>query len=150
MARVAALPHRSPGSNKDRANQSPRDVAEFERGDRDGLYGQGDHNDNNRPDTGDGSNEAVDNRAAGTSDRCNQGPRSGDAGCVSVNDRVGARGAGADGDLRWRGFTDQGGYGQGQRAHSMWWNARTRRCLNRVVRDGRGQRLEPIAEGNCL
>jgi hypothetical protein len=150
IAGVAALAHKSHESNKDRATQSPQDVAEFERGYRDGLYGQGYHNYNNRPDFSDGYSKGSEKRSAETGYRSNQAPHSGYAGCVNVNDLVGARGASADGELRSRGFTDKGGYQQAGRAHSMWWNAGTRQCLNMTVRDGRVERLEPIAEGNCL
>jgi hypothetical protein len=150
IAGVAALAHKSHESNKDRANQSPQEVAEFERGYRDGLYGQGYHNYNNRSDYSDGYNKGAERRAVETSYRSPQGHHSGYAGYVNVNDLVGARGSSADGELRARGFVDKGGYQQAGRAHSMWWNAGTRQCLNMTVRDGRVERLEPIAEGNCL
>jgi hypothetical protein len=150
IAGVAALAHKSHESNKDRATQSPQDVAEFERGYRDGLYGQGYHNYNNRPDFSDGYSKGSEKRSAETGYRSNQAPHSGYAGCVNVNDLVGARGASADGELRSRGFTDKGGDQQSGRAISMWWNARTRQCLNMVLRDGRVERLDPIAEGHCL
>ena len=54
LAGVAVLAHKSHENQKDRATQSPQDVAEFERGYRDGLYHQGYHNYNNRPDYSDG------------------------------------------------------------------------------------------------
>jgi hypothetical protein len=150
IAGVAALAHKSHESQKDRAAQQPQDVADFERGYRDALYAQGYHNYNNRPDYSDGYNKGSEKRAAETGYRSNQGHHSGYTGYVNVNDLVGARGASADSELRARGFVDKGGYQQSGRAHSMWWNARTRQCLNMSVRDGRVERLEPIIENNCL
>jgi hypothetical protein len=150
LAGVAVLAHKSHESQKDRAAQSPQDVADFERGYRDALYNQGYHNYNNRPDYSDGYSKGSEKRAAETGYRSNQGQHSGYAGYVNVNDLVGARAAGADSDLRARGFVDKGGYKQGERAFSKWWNGGTRQCLNMVVRDGRVERLESIVEGNCL
>lgn len=150
MVGVAALAHKSHESQKDRAAQSPQDVAEFERGYRDGLYNQGYHNYNNRPDYSDGYNKGSEKRAAETGYRSNQGHHSGYSGYVNVNDLVGARGSSADSDLRSRGFVDKGSYQQSGRAVSIWWNARARQCLNMSVRDGRVDRLESIAENNCL
>ena len=45
---------------------------------------------------------------------------------------------------------DKGGFKQGDRAFSMWWNGGTRQCLDMVVRKGRVERLESIIENNCL
>jgi hypothetical protein len=150
IAGVAVLAHKSHESEKDRAAQSPQDVADFERGYRDGLYNQGYHNYNNRPDYSNGYNKGSEKRTVETSYRSNQGQHSGYAGYVNLNDLIGAKGAGADGDLRARGFTQKGGYQQDGRAISMWWNGSTRQCLNMAVRDGRVERLEPIVENNCL
>jgi hypothetical protein len=150
IAGVAVLAHKSHEAQKDRAEQAPQDVAEFERGYRDALYAQGYHNYSNRPDYSDGYNKGSEKRAAETRYRSTQGQHSGYAGYVSVNDLVGARGSSADGELRARGFVDKGGYQQSGRAYSMWWNARTRQCLNMTVRDGRVEHFESIVEGNCL
>jgi hypothetical protein len=147
---VAALAHKSYENNKDRASQSPQDVAEFERGYRDGLYHQGFHNYNNRNDYSDGYQKGQEARSSETAYRSNQGYHSGNSAYVNVNDLVGARGNSADDALRARGFSGKGGYKQDDRAFSMWWNGGTRQCLNMVVREGRVERLESINENNCL
>jgi hypothetical protein len=125
-------------------------VAEFERGYRDGLYHQGYHNYNKRSDYSDGYQKGQEARDSETAYRSNQGYHSGYASYVNVNDLVGARAAGAESDLRARGFADKGGYKQGDRAISMWWNGSTRQCLNMVVREGRVERMESIDQNNCL
>lgn len=147
---VAALAHKSHENDKDRNEQSPQDVAEFDRGYRDGLYHQSYHNYNNTSNYSDGYQRGSEKRATETSYRSDQGYHSGNAGYVNVQDLVGARGSSVDDELRRRGFVNKGSYTQGERAISMWWNGSTRQCLSMTVRDGRAQRLESIVEGNCL
>ncbi|MCM8613110.1 hypothetical protein [Accumulibacter sp.] len=48
-----------------------------------------------------------------------------------------------------RGFTDGGGYQQGEKPFTTWWNERTRQCVQAVTRDGRIRRFESLSEGNC-
>jgi hypothetical protein len=79
---VAALAHKSHENNKDRASQSPQDVAEFERGYRDGLYHQGFHNYNNRSDYSDGYQKGQEARSSETAYRSNQGYHSGNSAYV--------------------------------------------------------------------
>lgn len=147
---VAALAHKSHENSKDRAQQSPQDVAEFDRGYRDGLYHQGFHNYNNTQDYNNGYQKGSEKRDAETSYRPSSGYHSGTARYVNVNDLIGARGSSADEAMRSRGFVGKGGYQQSGRAISTWWNASTRQCLNMAVRDGRVESLSPIAENSCL
>ncbi|MGL6111594.1 MAG: hypothetical protein ACRC2B_16000 [Rubrivivax sp.] len=149
IAGVAALAHKSHENQKDRATQSPQDVAEFERGYRDGLYNQGYHNYNNRPDYSSGYTQGNEKRASETSYRSNQGHHSGYAGYVNVNDLVGARASSADDELRSRGFRNTSGYKANERAYSYWWNGNTRQCLNAAVHDGRVESLTAAAEDYC-
>jgi hypothetical protein len=149
IAGVAALAHKSHENQKDRASQSPQDVAEFERGYRDGLYSQGYHNYNNRPDYSDGYNKGSEKRGFETSYRSNQGHHSGYAGYVNVNDLVGARAAGAESDLQARGFRNTSGYKANDRAYTYWWNASTRQCLNAAVYGGRMESLQSTGEAYC-
>ncbi len=74
---VAALAHKSHDNNKERANLSPEEVADFERGYRDGLYHQGYHNYNNRRDYSDGYQKGQEARSSETAYRSNQGYHSG-------------------------------------------------------------------------
>lgn len=149
LAGVAVLAHKSHESEKDRATQSPQDVAEFERGYRDGLYNQGYHNYNNRPDYSSGYTKGNEKRTAETGYRSNQGHHSGYAGFVNVNDLVGARAAGAESDLQARGFRNTSGYKANDRAYTYWWNGSTRQCLNAAVYDGRMESVQSTAETYC-
>ena len=149
LAGVAVLAHKSHESQKDRAAQSPQDVAEFERGYRDGLYNQGYHNYNNRPDYSDGYSNGNEKRTAETSYRSNQGHHSGYAGFVNVNDLVGARAAGAESDLQARGIRNTSGYKANDRAYTYWWNGSTRQCVNAAIRDGRVESIQTTGETYC-
>lgn len=145
---TAALAHKSHDNDKDRSKQSPQQVAEFDRGYRDGLYHQGYHNYNNTRDYSDGYQRGTEKRDAETSYRSGHGRHSGYSSYVNVQDLVGARASSAD-ELRARGLVTRGGYQDGSRAVSMRWNDRTRQCLSMVVRDGRVKKLEPIDNHNC-
>lgn len=147
---VAALAHKSHENHKDRARQSPQQVAESDRGYRDGLYHEGYHNYNTSEDYSTGYQRGREKRAAETGYRPSDGHHSGNASYVNVRDLVGARGSSADSELSARGFVTKGGHKDGERAVSMWWNRSTRQCLNMVVRGGRVKKLDPIFEGNCL
>jgi hypothetical protein len=146
---VAALAHKSHDNDKDRASQSPQDVAEFERGYRDGLYHQNYHNYNNRREYSDGYQKGQEARYAETSYRSNQPQHSGYHAYVNVNDLVGARAAGAESDLRSRGFRNTSGYKANDRAYTYWWNGNSRQCLNVAVYDGRMESIQSTAESYC-
>lgn len=146
---VAALAHKSHDNDKDRASQSPQDVAEFERGYRDGLYHQGYHNYNNRREYGDGYQKGQEARSAETGYRSNQGHHSGYSSYVNVNDLVGARASGADDELRARGFRNTSGYKANDRSYTYWWNGNTRQCLNAAVYDGRIEALSATSDSYC-
>ena len=93
---VAALVHKSHENGKERAKQQPQDVAEFERGYRDGLYHQGFHNYNNAADYASGYQKGAEKRDAETSYRPGSGYHSGTASYVNVQDLVGAPGEAQD------------------------------------------------------
>ena len=146
---VAALAHKSQDNNKERANLSPEEVADFERGYRDGLYHQGYHNYNNRRDYSDGYQKGQEARSSETAYRSNQGYHSGYSAYVNVNDLVGARAAGAESDLQSRGFRNTSGYKANDRAYTYWWNGNTRQCINVAVHDGRMESIQSTAESYC-
>ncbi len=146
---AAALAHKSHENDKDRSKQSPQQVAEFDRGYRDGLYHHGYHNYSNTRDYSDGYQRGSEKRDAETSYRSDRGHDSGYSSYVNVQDLIDARGSSADSELRARGFAPRGGYQDGNRAVSMWWNQSTRQCLSMVVRDGRVNKLDAIDENNC-
>lgn len=146
---VAALAHKSHENDKDRASQSPEELADFERGYRDGLYHQGYHNYNNRRDYSDGYQKGQEARASETSYRSNQGYHSGYAAYVNVNDLVGARAAGAENDMQARGFRNTSGYKANDRSYTYWWNANTRQCVNAAVHDGRVEAITSAGAEYC-
>jgi hypothetical protein len=146
---VAALAHKSHERDENK-HRTAEQVAEYERGYRDGLYHQPYHDYNRSASYVDGYNAGQQKREAETSYRSPHGHHSGHAPYVNLNDLVGARASSADSELRQRGFTDRGGYKSGSKAFGTWWNASTRQCVQAVVSDGRLQALKPIYEGNCL
>lgn len=149
IAGVAALAHRSHERDEDK-HKSEQQVAEYERGYRDGLYHQPYHDYNQSQSYVDGYNAGQQKRDAETSYRSLSGYHSGRTAYVPLNDLVGSRATYMDDDLRKRGFARKGGYQSGNAAYSTWWNVATRQCVQGVVADGRIQSLNPIGEGNCL
>lgn len=146
---VAMLAHRS--HERDEAKHAnEQQVAEYERGYRDGLYHQPYHDYSRSQSYVDGYHAGQQKRAAETSYRSPSGYHSGQASYVAVNDLIGARGSSMDDAFRQRGFVQKGGYQSQGQAVSMWWNVNTRQCLSVIVSDGRVQNISPIVEGNCL
>lgn len=146
---VAALVHRS-HERDERQHGNQQQVAEYERGYRDGLYHQPYHDYNRSQAYVDGFNAGQQKRDAETRYRSPYGQHSGQTAYVWLNDLVGARGSSADDTLRQRGFVDKGGYKSNNQTFSTWWNARTRQCMQVVVGDGRVRSINAMVEGNCL
>jgi hypothetical protein len=144
---VAALAHNS--HQRDNKYNDPASMAEFDRGYRDGLHHERYHNRNDSSGYSDGYNAGQRERDEQTSHRSDDGRYSGYHPYVNLNDLVGARAAGADSDLRNRGFRDTGGFKQGDRSYVTWYNQNTHQCVNAITRDGRIDRFEDINEGNC-
>ncbi len=148
IAGVAFLAHRSHERDEDK-HKNEQQVAEYERGYRDGLYHQPYHDYNRSQSYVDGYNAGQQKREAETSYRSPHAYHSGQASYVPLNDLVGARAQYMDDDMRKRGFVRKGGWQTGNAAYSMWWNGSTRQCIQGVVSDGRIQSVNPIVEGNC-
>ncbi len=66
-----------------------------------------------------------------------------------MDDLVGSRASSADSALRSRGFTDTGGYKQGNKSFVTWYNPGTHQCIQSVTKDGRIKHIDSINEGNC-
>ena len=145
---VAALAHKSHERDQDKHND-PQQVAEYERGYRDGLYHQPYHDYNRTQSYVDGYNAGQQKREAETSYRSPSGYHSGQVAYVPMNDIVDVRGSSLDGLMRERGFVQRGGYQTGNQAITTWWNSGTRQCMQAIVSDGRVQRLNSLYEGNC-
>ncbi|WP_298833079.1 hypothetical protein [uncultured Piscinibacter sp.] len=145
---VAALAHRSHERDQEK-HKNEQQVAEYERGYRDGLYHQPYHDYNRSPSYVDGFHAGQQKRDAETSYRSPYGHHSGHAAFVNLNDLVGSRGSSADDALHRRGFVSMGGYKSGSRSFSTWWSASTRQCVQAVTADGRIQAIHLLYEGNC-
>lgn len=145
---VAALAARS-HQREDKHNQNEQNVAEHDRGYRDGLHHESFNNYNNSQAYVDGYNTGQQQRSEETNHRHHHNQRQGYVTPVSLDDLVGARAASADSELTNRGFRSTGGYNEGNRAIATWYNAGTHQCMQVVTRDGHIKRIESIFEGNC-
>ncbi len=70
---------------------------------------------------------------------------SGGGGSVDVSDLVGAKAAGVQSDLQSRGFHNVDSFESGNNAKgTIWWNGRTRQCLQMITADGRADSITDI------
>jgi hypothetical protein len=72
------------------------------------------------------------------------GEGGGGGGAVAFGDLVGARAAGAESDLEARGFRAVDNFTSGNDRISIWWNGRTRQCLQMITVDGRANSVTDI------
>jgi hypothetical protein len=140
IAGVAALSHKSHHRDDQEYNDS-QSYAEFERGHRDGLMAHSFADYNNSKQYRDGYQSGVnergyqsgyrsDNRSYQTSSYRSVTP-------VYVDDLQGARASGALSDLEGRGFRSVDSFQSGSNgAGTVWWNGRTRQCVQVITVDG--------------
>jgi uncharacterized protein with FMN-binding domain len=133
----------------DKYEDDSKSMAEFDRGYKDGLHHASYHNYQNTTAYSDGYNQGQVQREEETRHHSNSGYHSSYQSYVSLDGLVGARASGADTELRARGFSDTGGYKQGDKSFVTWWNASTRQCVQAVTKDGRIKNIQAINEGNC-
>jgi hypothetical protein len=139
IAGVAALSHKSHHRN-DQEYADSQSYAEFERGHRDGLYNHAFHDYNNSQQYRDGYGSGVQERGYQSQYRSgayyDRGARSAPQ-PVYFEDLVGARAAGASSELEVRGFIVVDSFSSGRDgAGTVWWNGRTRQCLQAITVDG--------------
>lgn len=67
----------------------------------------------------------------------------------SLSDLRGMQARNLDSEMQSRGYVWKGGYQDAGAAHAMWYNPRSRHCVNVVTRNGRVDNIESIYEGNC-
>lgn len=126
--------HHDDGKHFDDADKE----ADYERGYRDGLYQQPYHNYGRSDSYSSGYENGVEQRARETSHRDDHQNGAGYAASVDVSDLSGARAAGAMSDLESRGFRNVASFQSGSdAAGTVWWNGRTKQCLQFLVVDGR-------------
>jgi hypothetical protein len=146
IALIAALAsHKSGNHDNNQHYGDQQQEAEYERGYNDGLHNQAYHNYSRSEQYSSGYQNGVQQRGHNTSYRDDHRWGAGYAASVDVSDLNGARAAGAESDLQSRGFRSvdsfqSGGYGKGV----IWWNSRTRQCLQAITVDGRVDSLSDI------
>lgn len=145
---VAALASKSHHRDDKYADDSNA-TAEFDRGYRDGLHSKGYHNYDDTTAYSNGYNQGRIERDEETHYHSNSGHHSGNAPYVKLHDMVGMKASSADSEFRSRGFSDMGGYKQGNKSIVTWWNARTRQCVNSITKNGRIKDIDKINVGNC-
>jgi len=144
---VLALSHKS-HHRKDKDYQDPQGLADFERGHRDGLYNHS-YDSYSRSDAyGDGYRSGVEERDQQSSYRRNNyaGGYGGGYGGnqAGFSDLVGSRAAGVESDLQSRGFRSVDGFQSGNGKGTIWWNGRSRQCLQMITVDGRADSITDI------
>lgn len=146
IAGVAALSHKSHHRNDQDYNDS-QSYAEFERGHRDGLLAHHFADYNNSKQYRDGYDSGVRERGYQSSYRGDQGgyQTARTATPVYFDDLNGARAAGALSDLESRGFRTVDNFQSGSNgAGTVWWNGRTRQCLQVITVDGHVEAISDI------
>lgn len=138
LALIAALAAHKAGHHDQGQHYSDgQQEADYERGYKDGLYDEPYHNYSRSESYGSGYQNGVEQRQRDTSHRNDHRWGAGYSASVDVSDLEGARGAGADSDLRARGFRDVDGFASGDNGKgTVWWNGSTRQCLQVIVADG--------------
>lgn len=132
-----ALAHNSHHHDNDTHYTDQQSEADFERGYRDGLYGQSYHNPDNSSAYSSGYTSGVQQQGHETSYRSGHHNAGGYQPSVYVNDLVGARGSSANDQMESRGFRNVDGLKSGNSAYTIWYNSSTRQCLQMGVADGR-------------
>lgn len=96
-------------------------------------------------------NGRVDEIQSVSSSSCRHGaaPNPG-GGQGGLGDLRGTSARNLDSQMQSRGYVWKGGYQSAGAAHAMWYNPRSRHCVNVATRNGRVDSVESIAEGNCL
>jgi hypothetical protein len=163
---VLALTHKS-HHRGDKEYDNQNSYAEFERGHRDGLYNHSYDSRNSSKEYADGYQSGVEERGHQSSYRPeyrnyqgggwnnggnNGGNRGGNSNGwnggseqVGYSDLVGARAAGVQSDLGRRGFRQVDTISQGGNSIvTVWWNGRSRQCVQMITADGRADSLTDI------
>jgi hypothetical protein len=134
---VAALAHKSHHHDDGNHYNDDRSEADFERGHRDGLYGQSYQNFGRADPYARGYESGVRQQGHETSYRDDHRRAGGYQSAIDVSDLQGARGSSADDQMRSRGFANVEGLKSGNTAYSIWYSRSTRQCLQMGVADGR-------------
>lgn len=146
LAGVAALSHKSHHRN-DQEYAESQSYAEFERGHRDGLLAHSFADYNNSKQYRDGYQSGVNERGYQSGYRGDSRSYSGGRAATPVyfDDLQGARAAGALSELESRGFRTVDSFQSGNSgAGTVWWNGRTRQCLQVITVDAHIEAINDI------
>lgn len=156
---IALLSHKSGHHDDGQHYTDSQKEADYERGYRDGLHNSSYRNNGNNESYSSGYQNGVDQRQRelaetnnnyGGNNRYNNngyngGGYNGGGGSVDFSDLVGAKAAGVDTDLQSRGFRNVDGFESGSNGKgTIWWNGRTRQCLQMITVNGRADSIEDI------
>ncbi len=142
-----ALAHKSHHHDDDRHHNDVDREAEFDRGFRDGQYNHS-YNDYNRTEdyrTGyeQGANSREHHSSYRHHDSSNHN-RHGYSQRQGFNDLVGARASSAESGLEDRGFRNVDGFKDSSTSYTIWWNGRSRQCLQMATANGRADSIVDI------
>ncbi len=141
-----ALAHKAHNHNDDKHYDDVNKEAEYERGYRDGLYNGAYHNYSNVREYSDGYSAGVAQRRQNTSHSSGWG---GYRPHVNVSDLVGVRGSSGQSELENRGFRNVDGFKSGTTAYTIYWNDRTRQCIQVATADGRYDSIVELQHPKC-
>ena len=157
---AALLSHKSGHHDDGQHMNDSQKEAEYERGYKDGLHNSAYRNNSNNDSYSSGYQNGVNQRDQelnrGDSYGNNNGygsnyRNSGGSSPAQFNDLVGAKAAGVETDLQSRGFRNVDGFESGSNGKgTIWWNGRTRQCLQMITVNGRADSIEDIqTHQNC-
>lgn len=145
IAAIAALASHKSGHHDNGQHYSDEgQEAQYERGYNDGLYNEPYHNYDRSDSYSSGYQNGVEQRRNNTGYRDTNRWGSGYSQSVSVDDLEGARAAGAESDLQSRGFRNVDSFQSGNGRGTVWWNGRSRQCMQMIVVDGRVDSITDI------
>lgn len=131
---AAIIAHKAHQHAEEKHYEDANKEAEFDRGYRDGLYNNSYHDYNS-------SEEYRSGYTSGVNQRNNEIPHSSGRGgnwpYVSLQDLVGARASAGENEMQTRGFRNVDGFKSGNASYTIWWNGRTRQCIQVATADGR-------------
>lgn len=159
---AALLSHKSGHHDDGQHMSDSQKEAEYERGYRDGLHNSSYRNTNNNDSYSSGYQNGVNQRDqelnqgnsyGGSNNGYDNSYRNsgGNSSPVEFNDLVGDKAAGVETDLQSRGFRNVDGFQSGNNGKgTIWWNGRTRQCLQMITVNGRADSIEDIqTHQNC-
>ncbi len=156
------LSHKSGHHDDGQHYADARQEADYERGYRDGLHNGAYRNDSRSDSYSSGYQNGVDQRQRELDHGSNgyggynngndsggynrgAGYNRGGGDRVEFSDLVGDRAAGVETDLQSRGFRAVDNFQSGSNGRgSIWWNDRSRQCLQMITVDGRADSIEDI------